>query len=188
GTRFVEAVRRRGGERAVDELFLHPPASSEQILHPEKYFQAEAPRDVHVGESGFTENGWRITNSTPVGEIGVRGLLLAGVSEKEAVRGAAGWGGDRAYLFERDEGSTLFVWKTAWDRREDAEEFFRAYNALQRRRNHTQANRASNSVDEAQVVWREDGHTTLVRLAGESVIIVRGLEAEVDTALSLAGR
>nr|MBA3805233.1 hypothetical protein [Acidobacteriota bacterium] len=48
GTRFVEAVRRRGGERAVDELFLHPPASSEQILHPDKYFQTEVPRDVHV--------------------------------------------------------------------------------------------------------------------------------------------
>ncbi|MBA3806742.1 MAG: hypothetical protein H0X14_13655 [Acidobacteria bacterium] len=130
-----------------------------------------------------------MTSSTSLGEIGVRGLLLAGVSEQEAVRGGAGWGGDRAYLFERDKGPTLFVWKTMWDRREDAEEFFRAYNALQRRRNHTQANRSSsNSVDEAQVGWREDGHMTLVHLAGESVIIVRGLEAEVDTALSLAGR
>lgn len=188
GTRFVEAVRRRGGERAVDELFLHPPASSEQVLHPDKYFQAEAPRDVQVDEAGFTGNGWRISSSTSVGEIGVRGLLLAGVSEQEAVRGGAGWGGDRAYLFEGDKGSTLFVWKTMWDRREDAEEFFRAYNALQRGRNHTQGNQKSNSVDEAQVAWRDGGHTTLVRLAGESVIIVRGLEAEVDAALSLAGR
>lgn len=188
GTRFVEAVRRRGGERAVDELFLHPPASSEQILHPDKYFQREAPRDVHVDEAGFTGNGWRISSSTSVGEIGVRGLLLAGVSEQEAVRGASGWGGDRAYLFERDKGSTLFVWKTVWDRREDAEEFLRAYNALQQRRNQAQAIRTSNSVDETQFVWREAGHTTLVRLAGDSVIIVRGLEAQVDVALNLAGR
>jgi hypothetical protein len=188
GTRFVEAVRRRGGERAVDQLFLHPPASSEQILHPDKYFQREAPRDVRVDEDGFTGNGWRISSSTSVGEIGVRGLLLAGVSEQEAARGASGWGGDRAYLFERDKDSTLFVWKTMWDRREDAEEFFRAYNALQRRRNHTQANMTSSAVDESQVVWREDGHTTLVRLAGESVIIVRGSEADVAVALSLASR
>jgi hypothetical protein len=189
GTRFVEAVRRRGGERAVDELFLHPPASSEQILHPDKYFQAEAPRDVRVDESGFTGNGWRIVTSTPVGEIGVRGLLMAGVSEQEAVRGAGGWGGDRAYLFERAGGAApLYVWKTMWDRREDAQEFFRAYNALQRQRKSAQANSPANSGDEAQVVWRENGHTTLVQLSGESVIIVRGLESEVDAALSLARR
>lgn len=189
GTRFVEAVRRRGGERAVDELFQHPPASSEQILHPDKYFQAEAPREVHVDESGFAGNGWRIVTSTPVGEIGVRGLLMAGVSEHEAVRGAAGWGGDRAYLFERAGGAApLYVWKTMWDRREDAQEFFRAYNALQRQRKSIQANKPANSGDEAQVVWREDGRTTLVQLSGESVIIVRGLESEVDAALSLARR
>jgi hypothetical protein len=115
-------------------------------------------------------------------------VLLAGLSEQEAVRGGAGWGGDRAFLFEHDKGSKLFVWKTVWDRREDAEEFFRAYNALQQRRNHTQANRTTKSGDEAQAVWREDGQTTLVQLAGESVIILRGAEAEIDAALSLACR
>lgn len=188
GTRFVEAVRRRGGERAVDELFRQPPASSEQILHPEKYFQAEAPRDVRVDESGFTENGWRIKNSTPVGEIGVRGLLLAGVTEQEAVRGAAGWGGDRAYLFEREREAPLFVWKTVWDRPEDALEFFRAYNALQRQRKLAQASNPKGSGDEAQAIWRENGRTTLVHLSGESVIIIRGLESQVDTALNLARR
>ncbi|HEV2914922.1 MAG TPA: hypothetical protein VGX92_16720 [Pyrinomonadaceae bacterium] len=185
GTRFVEAVRRRGGERAVDELFLQrPPASSEQILHPEKYFQAEAPRDISLNEAGFTEHGWRTTSSTPVGEIGVRGMLMAGVSEQEAVRGAAGWGGDRAYLFERGQGTPLFIWKTAWDRAVDAEEFFRAYVALQRLR--ALAGETSKSGDERRAVWKEAGRTTLAYLSGASVIIVRGSESDVDGALELA--
>lgn len=185
GARFVEAVRRRGGESAVDDLFQRPPASSEQILHPEKYLQREAPRDVRVDEAGFTGQGWRITASTPIGEIGMRGLLMAGVSEQEAHRAAAGWGGDSAYLFEREqEGAPLFVWKTVWDSREDAAEFFRAYNNLQRRRGDTKPDKTT-SLNE--MVWREGGRVTLVRLEGESLIIMRGTEKDINGALNLAG-
>lgn len=188
GTRFVESVRRRGGERAVDDLFTHPPQSSEQILHTEKYLSGEAPVDVHLDEAGFTGSGWRAVSSTPLGEIGVRGLLQAGVSEDEARRAAAGWGGDRAYLFEGERGAQLFVWKTAWDRREDAQEFFRAYNALQKRRKGTRAAENSGTGDEAQTIWREDGRMTIVQLSGMGVIIVRGPESNAEAALALARR
>jgi len=190
GTRFVESVRRRGGTRAVDELFRHPPASSEQILHPEKYFQAEAPRDVRLDEAVFARDGWRINSSTPVGEIGVRGLLMAGVAEQDALRGAAGWGGDCAYLFERDgsAGAPLFVWKTVWDRPVDADEFFRAYTALRRRPGQAAAFETSNSGDGRQAIRREQGRTTLAHLSGDSVTIVRGSESDVFAALDLARR
>ena len=141
-----------------------------------------------MDEAGFTASGWHIASSTPLGEIGVRGLLQAGVSEEEAVRAAAGWGGDRAYLFEGEKGAPLFVWKTVWDRREDASEFFRAYSALQQRRKAAQAIRTSNSGDEAQTIWREDGRMTIVQLSNESVLIVRGLESNAETALDLARR
>ena len=99
GARFVEEVRRKNGSRSVDALFARPPLSSEQVLHPEKYFQGEAPREVFLDEAKFA--GWQVTASTPIGEIGVRGILMAGVAERDAIRAAAGWGGDRAYLFER---------------------------------------------------------------------------------------
>jgi hypothetical protein len=184
GARFVEAVRRRGGERAVDELFLRPPASSEQVLHPEKYFQGEAPRATGVDEAAFTSEGWRITSSTPIGEIGVRGLLAAGVSEQEAQRGAAGWGGDRAYLFERDGSAPLFVWKTVWDASQDAEEFFRAYNDLQRREGRAKPEQTSGPGGETQIIRRENGRVTLAQLVGDSVLIMRGAEADVHAVLN----
>jgi hypothetical protein len=193
GARFVESVRRKGGERGLDELFRRPPVSSEQILHPEKYAQGEAPRDAHVDEAAFGASGWRTVTSTPLGEIGMRGLLMAGVAAGDAVRAAAGWGGDRAYLFERADDSSdssssqpLFVWKTVWDRGVDAEEFFSAYNTLQRRRGGTQVGDQSASGDEAQMAWRESGRMTLARRAGDSVIIIRGSEADVHAALELA--
>jgi len=184
GARFVEAVRRSRGEDGINELFQHPPVSSEQILHTEKYLQNELPRAAQLNENAFATAGWKSVTSTPLGEIGVRGLLMAGISEKDAVRAANGWGGDRAYLFEKAGSLPLFVWKTLWDKPSDAEEFFNAYNALRSHKG-TQVS-ASKSGDAAQTVWRENGRMTIVRRAGDSVIVVRGAEADVNTALELA--
>ncbi|HEX8178093.1 MAG TPA: hypothetical protein VF525_00980 [Pyrinomonadaceae bacterium] len=180
GVRFVEAVRRKGGARGVDELFRRPPASSEQVLHPEKYFASEAPRDVALDERAFTAQGWQAGAATPLGEIGVRGLLLKVLPVREAARAAAGWGGDRAYLFERTGSAALFVWQTVWDKPEDAAEFCRAYNTLNER-----TAEASDRSDPAQTVWRAAGRTTLVRQDGDRVLVIRGAAGDVQTALAL---
>jgi hypothetical protein len=190
GVRFVETARRRGGgARAADELFRRPPASSEQVLHPEKYFADERPRDVRLDEAGFAGAGWRLLASTPLGEIGVRGLLLKGLNRREAERAAAGWGGDRAYLFERGGGaaSELFVWRTVWDTAGDAQEFFRAYSHLERGRGAAgDAGETPGGAGTAQTVWRSGSLLTVVRAGGDSVTVVRGREAEVRAALELA--
>jgi hypothetical protein len=184
GARFVEAMRRSRPAVASDELFRRPPASSEQVLHVEKYLSNESPREIVLNEEGFVARGWRMSAETPLGEIGVRGLLLAGNSRAEAVRAAAGWGGDRAFVFERQERAPLFVWKTAWDKREDAQEFFRAYNSLQRR-TATQANLPLEDEGDASAVWRQNNLLTLVRLEGDTVLVVRCAEADLDSVLEL---
>jgi hypothetical protein len=186
GARLVEEARRKAGVRGVDELFTRPPLSSEQVLHPEKYFQNERPLDVRLDEARFQSNGWQLVTSTPLGEIGVRGLLMAGVSEKDATRAAAGWGGDRAFLFERGGSSSLFVWKTAWDKATDAEEFFRSYNEMEKARGGAQLIDSSAQGDTAQAVWREAGRLVIVRRDRDSVIVVRGAEADTNSALELA--
>ncbi len=187
GARFVEEVRRKNGSRSVDALFARPPLSSEQVLHPEKYFQAEAPREVFLDEAKFA--GWQVTASTPIGEIGVRGILMAGVAERDAIRAAAGWGGDRAYLFERgSDKQALFVWKTVWDKTVDAEEFFRAYNEMQKRRAGAQSGGEIIQGDVSQTIWREAGRVVIVRREGDAVVIVRGAETDATSALELARR
>jgi hypothetical protein len=188
GVRFVEEIRRKEGTRGINELFSRPPLSSEQILHIEKYFQNEAPRAVNLDEAAFTSTGWQLTASTPLGEIGARGVLMAGIPEKDATRAAAGWGGDRAFLFERSGGGSLFIWKTVWDKSTDAEEFFRAYNDMQKRRAGTQTAGAQSEGEVAQTLWREAGRMVIVRREGDAVIIVRGAEADASQALELARR
>ncbi|HYG82534.1 MAG TPA: hypothetical protein VD861_19210, partial [Pyrinomonadaceae bacterium] len=103
-------------------------------------------------------------------------LLMAGVPSSEAARAAAGWGGDRAYLFEKTGSAPLFVWQTVWDRPSDAEEFFAAYNRLRSR-----AGAKPVESEASQTVWREAGRTTVVRRAGDAVLIIRGAEADVRT-------
>lgn len=186
GARFVEAVRRSRDRAGTDALFTSPPASSEQILHPEKYAQNELPREVKLNEAGFATSGWQTAAATPLGEIGVRGVLLEGVPERDALRAAAGWGGDRAYLFEREGGTPLFIWKTIWDKQADADEFFSAYNALQRKRHGAQASQTLGSGANSGMAWRKNGRTTLVQRMGEHVIIIRGAEQDVYTALALS--
>jgi hypothetical protein len=185
GVRFVEAVRRKGGERAVDELFRHPPASSAQILHPEKYFANEQPRALQLHEQDFSDAGWRASIATTLGEIGMRGLLLKALPVKEATAAAAGWSGDHAYLFEREGRAPLFVWQTAWAKPEDAARFFRAYNQLQSTHaTQTDAIPANNA--QTQTAWREGDTLTLVQLGGDTVLIVRGAASDATAALQLA--
>ncbi|MFL6227861.1 MAG: hypothetical protein ACJ741_03680 [Pyrinomonadaceae bacterium] len=178
GARLVETARRRGGERAVNELFTRPPASSEQVLHPEKYFADEQPREISFDEQRLAAGGWKLVTSTVLGELGVRGTLLKALSRNDAARAAAGWGGDRAYLFERAQGGALFVWKSGWDTAQDAQEFFRAYNTLERARGAS----ASAGTNQSEKTWREGDTFTLVRLAGDAVLILRGRESDVAQA------
>ncbi|MBC7929640.1 MAG: hypothetical protein H7Z38_03640, partial [Rubrivivax sp.] len=183
GLRFVETMRRARPAVSVDDVFRRPPVSSEQVLHPEKYLSNETPREVELSEESFDEEGWRLVATTPLGEIGVRGLLMAGVSVEGAKRAAAGWGGDRSFVFERDGRAPLFVWKTVWDKPADAQEFFRAYNALLGQR----ASDASAATQvESERAWREGDVLTRVRVEGDAVTIVRGAESDVAEGMRVA--
>jgi hypothetical protein len=181
GLRFVEAMRRARPAVNLDEVFRRPPVSSEQVLHPEKYLAGESPREVEADAEGFADEGWRLTATTPLGEVGVRGLLMTGVQTEEARRAAAGWGGDRSFLFEREGHTPLFVWKSVWDTARDAQEFFRAYNAVLGQRAAPGA-----PPGESERVWREGGLVTRVRVEGEAVTVVRCSEQDADAALRLA--
>lgn len=185
GLRFVEAMRRARPAVTADEIFRRPPASSEQVLHPEKYSAQESPREVTLNVEGFAREGWGLKAATPIGEIGVRGVLLAGVPAEEAARAAAGWGGDRSFLFERGGRAPLFVWKTVWDKAADAQEFYRSFNGLQRRRAAPEVIAFAGDGAEHQA-WREGGVLAYVRLEGDVVLILRAAPDDLAEALRLA--
>ena len=130
GTTFVAAVRARAPWSAVNQVWERPPASSEQILHPEKYERREAPDDVAARLPRPPGRGTPddVVYSDTLGELGVRAFLQRPVGDYRAERAAAGWGGDRVRLLRApgaaEGGAAEYVtWVTTWDEVSDAQDF-----------------------------------------------------------------
>jgi hypothetical protein len=125
GLEFVLGLQATGGWGAVDAAFAKPPASTEQVLHPEKYASGEAPVAVALpsGLAAGLGSGWSLAYEDTLGELGLR-AWLAQASEKAAADAAAtGWGGDRAGLYRGPNGAWAIVLRTAWDDAAAAQRF-----------------------------------------------------------------
>ena len=124
GSAFVLAGLRRGGWAEVDRLYGDPPASTEQILHPERYWESRDPPrepDAHdVAEDPWLSGSW--------GELGVQLVLAAALGDTALAREAAGgWDGDRYSLYRRNGGPQGYAWTVLWDTPAAAERFALAY-------------------------------------------------------------
>ncbi len=135
GALFVHRVLRRHGWNGVNVLYRDPPISTEQVLHPEKYFaKRDKPTGLTVDDPrGLFPQGWRELENQVLGELMIRCLLKTYLPVSEAVTAAAGWDGDRfvAYGLGSD---IAFVWFTIWDSEADAREFTSAYDVARARK------------------------------------------------------
>ncbi len=124
GVAFVRALYARGGWAAVDRAYLDPPTSSEQILHPEKYFGTrDQPKPVVVPDlSGSLGSGWRSATVAGWGEFDVRLMLEGTLGVATAERAAAGWGGGELRSFQ-DGAKTAVALRTVWDSSAEASEY-----------------------------------------------------------------
>ena len=126
GFGFVQAAQASGGWTAVNDFFDRMPASTEQILHPEKYRAGEAPVTVSLPADLATRlgSGWSVPLQDTFGEYQM-GLWLreSGVAATKATDAAAGWGGDRLAVMEGPGGAWAVAMQTVWDTAADAAEF-----------------------------------------------------------------
>lgn len=114
GAAFARAVWDREGPQGMRAAWARPPESTEQVLHPAKYFEREAPRAV---EPPALPRGSRRVSEGVLGELLLRSLLGKGGESA-----AAGWGGDAWRLADTGRGTAL-AWRSAWDTERDAVEF-----------------------------------------------------------------
>ena len=123
GEQFVSNLRARADGRwdLVDTAFrLRPPESTEQILHPDAYFDADDPKPVRLRVGEALGAGWKRATAGTWGELQTREMLaLGGGNSREA---AAGWGGDRYELWQSGA-DNLLVMRWRWDTPRDKEEF-----------------------------------------------------------------
>lgn len=124
GAAFAGWALAAGGWRAVDRAEADPPASTEQVLHPARYF-ATRDRPVTIalgGTEGLEAGGWTRTLEDTFGELQIRVLARRTLPRERADHVADGWGGDRLRALARGE-ELVLVWMTAWDSQAEADEF-----------------------------------------------------------------
>ncbi|NUO47617.1 MAG: hypothetical protein HOV80_02045 [Polyangiaceae bacterium] len=118
GTAFVADLYRTGGFALVNQAYLKPPLTTEQILHPQKYIDGELPRGMSDLQA---PTGWAVTTTETLGEVGVRVFLEPCLGSAAAMRAAAGWNGDRAFIMHSND-KFVMAWVSAWDTEQDAAE------------------------------------------------------------------
>ena len=102
GQRFVNELRAsaNGGWDLIDFAYQRRlPATTEQILHPEKYLDDEGALPVPAIPDPGPD--WKEADDGTVGEFFTREILRQDADEIGADAAAAGWGGDSYRLFTR---------------------------------------------------------------------------------------
>jgi hypothetical protein len=129
GVLFVHALRRRGvargeadgGWQAVDAAWRAPPATTEQLLHLDKYDSHEPPETLAT-PAAPSAGSWESAYEDVFGEEGLRIAVEEWLPRKAAAVVAGGWGGDRVVLFRevgsaRTNGGVKFAvaWRVRFD-------------------------------------------------------------------------
>lgn len=116
GPALVAALLDAGGRGRLDGAFASPPTTSEQVLHPDRYLDADNRRSVAepAGDGAVEARG-------TLGEIGLLSMLSGTMDSTTAMRAAQGWGGDR-YVSWRQGNLTCTRATIVTDTNEDAVE------------------------------------------------------------------
>src|SRR5688572_3230666 len=125
GAIFALTLHAKGGFAALDQAYGRPPASTEQVLHPDKYAAGEAPVKIDLAPAFdvLKAAGWTEAFRTTLGELGVALVLETHFSKDDLASVSEGWGGDTLAVFGNEGGPPLVLWATSWDRDGDATEF-----------------------------------------------------------------
>jgi len=115
GADFIAWFRRNRPGRSVLAAI---PASTEQILHPDRYAANDEPTELAFGPAPDT-----VRYEDGLGEFETRLLLQQQLGdETEAALLAAGWDGDRYQVLGR-AGADALVWYSVWDDAHAADRF-----------------------------------------------------------------
>ena len=172
GAEFIRQFKRaRPGAVPYDPV----PASTEQVLHPEKYLDSlpDLPTRVTLG----APRGADLVHEDNLGEFETRLFLYEHLRDVGgAASGAAGWDGDRYQLVQVAGGSGI-VWLSVWDDVLEAAEFRDRMERMVERRFRT-ARGAGGSGSARR--WTAGGRALLLEqfeLDGRAVVLWEDLPA-----------
>jgi hypothetical protein len=187
GAEWATVIHKRGGWSLVSRAYTELPQSSEQILHPEKYFAREAPVKIEMTDAHtLLGSNWKRIDYDVNGEWSHYLILDEYLkSSADSKRAAAGWGGDRYAVYEGPKAGEIFVAQlSAWDTENDAVEFFNAY-AKRTERRYKDASPTEHDKTGLVRAWRTSEGAVIMERRGARVLILEGVPEKAN-AQSLA--
>jgi hypothetical protein len=176
GMTFQQAVLVRDPQSGFGEVFLHPPVSTQQILHPEKYFEHLQPTDpalpvIHL------PHGYKGLVGGELGELEQGIMLEQYVGKTRAGHLAPHWRGCNFELQENKKaGRVVLLYSTEWDSEESAGQYFAAYREVMRKK--WKSMTVTSEAVDSLTGTGDDGHFEL-RRKGAIVTSVEGLDPEL---------
>ncbi len=196
GLAFVQDVLYRGGWVLLDAVYERPPLSTEQILHPQQYFDADEPQLVDVTlPDALLGAEWRLVDQDVLGEFYLREYLAQHLPVDEANLAAEGWGGDRFVIYHDDDtGASVLLYRVVWDAISHEREFIDAFVHFASAR---YGDAAPVVEDEGLVCWEGDVYAgadagagemgrhdaTCLYYAGNDTLLVQGPDMDIVRAL-----
>ena len=176
GYSFCAEVMRKWGLDGLDYVYEHPAVSSEQIMHPRKYWEwRDFPVQIDVPNT--LPGDWKQISIDSLGEAGV--AVLFGCQFNNLNHGldlARGWDGDHAALFEDSGGGRLLLWGSSWDSTNAAARFINACIREKQIAHHASVTKDSGN----RVEWHWKNRAGLIERDGRRVIL---LETDKSAAL-----
>ncbi|HEY1550477.1 MAG TPA: hypothetical protein VGG28_21765 [Kofleriaceae bacterium] len=178
GALVVAAAYKRGGWPAVDDLFVHPPESTAQMLHPDKLFAGDHPHHVTLPKLAG-----KALSDVVFGELQWQ-VYFSLWDPAQAKLASAGWGGDHESVVTRADGRPIARIATTWDTPKDADEFTSAYVASLAKR----FPKGSGDPTSATGFDRGDGAGKIfVKHDGLHVFAIDGADSATELAALVAG-
>jgi hypothetical protein len=174
GAAFLQEVWKQNPSwETINKLYSDPPTSTEQIMHPEKYYGTrDNPKPVDAATKAAKLGAeWKIPYKSVFGEFMLGQLLELHMNKDRARRAATGWGGDEVLLLENGAGQNAVWIETEWDTDNDAEKFFAAMDEWFRLR-YSKTSRRSTPEGFSLI---QNGEFSALSREGTGVRIVLGL-------------
>jgi hypothetical protein len=181
GYEFAETLYNRNGWAGLNSAWQNLPQSTEQILHPDRYFAGDAPVVVTIPPLGDTLGaGWQQMEEAVFGEFFLRQYLGQQLNLDEIGVAATGWGGDLFTLYWHEESDDIvLVLRNVWDSVVDGNEFAAGYGNYADLRFGTQRQ----VQPDGGTCWHSVDYVCLYQFGAET-LVVRAPSLEIVSAVA----
>jgi hypothetical protein len=176
GMLFQNAVLGRDGASGFGEVFRDAPVSTQQILHPQKYFDKVKPTEPELPDAHLP-HGYKGLIGGTLGELEHGILLEQYLGKQQSADIAPHWRGSTFELRENKKAArVVLLYAVEWDTEASARQYFAAYRQILRKK-WKKMEVASEQPD--SIAGTGDDGAFELRLKGNTVTSVEGLDPAI---------